>query len=97
MAQPQVGYQWTSIGTVGTVTLKSTTATLVRVFIPGTYVGTVIFHDAASTAGTTATSAIGTFGLPATTVPGNIDIQATCKNGLTYQATGTPTLTVIWD
>lgn len=97
MAQPLEGYQWANIGTVGTVTLTNREATLVRVIVPGTYVGTVIFHDAVGTAGTTATSQIATFGLPATSVAGHIEIGARVVHGLTYMATGTPNLIAVWN
>ena len=103
MSQPLKAYQWTSLGTVnggagaGTIALADRTASLVRVVIPGTYVGTVSFHDAASVTGTTATSMITSFGIPNTNVSGHIEIGANCKNGLVYQATGTPVMTIIWD
>lgn len=103
MSQPLKSYQWTSLGTVnggagaGTVVLADRVASLVRVVIPGTYVGTVSFHDASSAAGTTATSQIVSFGIPNSTVAGNVEVGAQCKNGLVYQATGTPVMTVIWD
>ncbi len=98
MSQPVALGQWTNIGTVGTVLVTDRPdAQLIRVVFPGTYVGTVIFHDAASTAGTTATSAIVTFGIPNTNVAGNVEIGARMRYGLVYQSTGTPALTFIWD
>ncbi len=98
MSQPVALGQWTNIGTSGTVLVTDRSdAQLIRVVFPGTYVGTVIFHDAASTAGTTATSAIGTFGIPNTNVAGNVEIGIRCRYGLVYQATGTPVMTMVWD
>lgn len=97
MAQPLAGYNMTYIGTVGTVTLTDRATNLIRVVIPGTYVGTVIFHDAVGTAGTTATSSRGTYGLPALLSPTNIEVGGICQKGLTYMATGTPNLIAIWE
>ena len=94
----QQGYQWGTIGGgVGTTVVTANAANLVAVIIPGTYVGTVTFHDASAAGGTTASSGIVTFGLPATSVAGQIPINARCKNGILYQATGTPVLTYLWD
>lgn len=95
--------QFTNISAVGTTTLSDRGgAVLMSVVMPGTYVGTVTFHDAQGTGGvgtqgTTATSTIITFGLPATAVAGDININARCRYGLMYIATGTPTLTAIWN
>lgn len=103
MANTLYGFNWTNIGTTfggagaGTVVLTNRETSLVRIVVPGTYVGTVKLHDAASTTGTTATSAFLTLGLPATTVPGNIEVNAKCAKGLVYEASGTPTMTLIWD
>lgn len=91
------GDMWTSVsGGVGTAVLKDMKASLVRVVVPGTYVGTINFHDASTAAGTTATSQILSLGIPATSVPFDLEVGANCKNGLVYQATGTPVVTVIW-
>ena len=62
--QPVSGGQWTSIGTIGTVAITDRPATLVRVILPGTYIGTVNFHDAYLTSGTTATSQVFSLGIP---------------------------------
>lgn len=97
MADFQAGFQWTAVSAAGTTALKADVAYLVRVLIPGTYTGTVNFHDAASAAGTTTTSQIYSLGIPTTSVAGNIEIGAVCKKGLTYQATGTPLCTIIWN
>lgn len=95
--QPATGFQWTNIGTIGTTVIADRSARLVRVVVPGTYVGTVNFDDTRTAAGTTATSRILSLGIPNTNVGGNIEIDANCKNGLLASATGTPVITVIWD
>lgn len=96
--QPTSGYQWTVVsGGVGTAVVKNTNAVLKRVLIPGTYVGTINFHDSATAAGTTASSQVYSMGLPTTSIPQSIEVDANCRNGLLYQATGTPTVTIIWN
>lgn len=91
------GFNWTAISAAGTAVLTNRSTTLVRVIVPGTYVGTVNVFDTNAAAGTSATNQIISLGLPATSVAGNIEIGAKCSTGLTYAATGTPVLTLIWD
>jgi len=98
MSQPTAGDQWVSVsGGVGTTVISEKNVVLKRIIIPGSYVGTINFHDAPSAAGTTATSQIVSFGLPSTGGPTSLDINAQCKKGLVYQATGTPVMTFTWD
>lgn len=90
--------QWTAVsGGVGTVCVKNTTGVLQRVIIPGTYVGTINFHDASGTAGTTSTSQILSLGLPTVTYPTVLETGINFRTGLVYQATGTPVVTIIWE
>lgn len=90
--------QWTSITGVGTTVLTTGDGhALYRVIVPGTYVGTVNIYDSATAAGTTAANQIISLGLPTTTVAGNIEIGARVRNGLTFAATGTPLMTLVWD
>lgn len=91
------GFNWTAITAAGTSVLTNRSTSLVRVVVPGTYVGTVNVFDSATAAGTSASNQIISLGIPATTVAGNIEVGAKCSNGLTYAATGTPVLTLIWD
>ena len=97
MAQPVSQSQYKNIGTVGTVVLTDRPTALMNIVFPGTYVGTVNFFDSPTAAGTTAANQILSMGLPNTNVGGNIFIGASCKTGLTYAATGTPIMTVMWD
>jgi hypothetical protein len=98
MSQPVSGYQYKSIsGGVGTAVISDQSATIHRVFFGGTYVGTCILHDSATAAGTSATSAVLTLGLPLAQYPRSIDLGIQCKNGIVYEATGTPVITVAWD
>lgn len=98
MSQPISGDQWTKIsGGVGTVVVAARQSVLKRVVIPGTYVGSVTLHDASAAAGTTSTSGFLTFGLPTTSIPQSIEVNANCKNGLVYEATGTPVMTLLWE
>ncbi len=96
MADIQTAYQFTAIGTSGTVTVLPNNTVLRSVFSQGTFAGTVAFHDAIGTAGTTATSQIISLGLPATSIPYQLQLNVQCRNGLTYIATGTPVLTFTW-
>lgn len=98
MSSFQEGYQWTTVGTgVGTNVIADRHAKLYGVVIPGTYVGTINFHDSPTATGTTASSQIVSFGLPSTGIPQFVEINANCKVGITYQATGTPVMTVLWN
>ena len=97
MADVSHGYNWTNVGTIGTTVLSNQPTVLVRVVLPGTYVGTVIMHDSASATGTSTTSPVYTLPIPTINGPvSSIEIGAQCKNGLTIEATGTPTATIIW-
>lgn len=98
-SQPVSGYQWNvTVGTgVGTTVLADRACVLHRLVIPGTYVGTIKFDDAASAAGTTATSQFLSLGLPATSVFQSLALDVSCRKGLVVQSTGTPTMTVLWE
>jgi len=98
MADTKENGNFTSIsGGVGTTVVKNDNLVLKRVVFPGTYVGTLNLHDAATAAGTTATSQVISFGLPTTSIPFHVDLGVRCRNGLVYQATGTPVATLIWE
>lgn len=83
-----------TIGTIGTVVQRNAPCVLERIVIPGTYVGTVNFHDIASAAGTTSTTSKLIIGLPATGVPTSVMCGFVMKKGLVTEATGTPNLTI---
>lgn len=96
--QPTSGYNYTSIsGGVGTAVVKDKNAYLKRVVVPGTFVGTLNLHDAPSAAGTTSTSQVLSLGLPTTSIPQSLEMDIQFKNGLVYQATGTPVVTLVWN
>lgn len=98
MSQPVAGFSFTAVsGGVGTTVITDRSAVVRRVIVPGTYVGTLNIHDADSAAGTSATSQIVSFGLPALRTPIHVDLDVQCRKGITYQATGTPTLTIVWE
>ena len=94
--QPVTGFNYTYIGTVGTIVLKDISARVGRLAIPGTYVGTVELYDCVGTAGTAATNIIGTFGLPLTNVMRSLELDITTHRGLVYVATGTPNVLLAW-
>jgi len=95
--QPVSGENYTTIsGGVGTTVVSNIPATLHRVVIPGTYVGTLEIHDAPSAAGTTASSQVLSFGLPTITYPTTVEVGAAFKEGIVYEATGTPVMTLVW-
>ena len=97
MSQPTSGDQWVNVGTLGTVLVANRNAVLKKIILPGTFVGSVEFYDASAIAGTAGTNNIYNVGLPLLNQYRSIDVNANCKNGLVYVATGTPTLTFTWD
>jgi len=97
MAQPISGDQYVSIGTIGTTIVSDQNATLRKVIYPGTYVGSVTFYDSATIAGTTATNAVYTAGLPGLNHPVSVEVNAQFKNGIIATALGTPVLTFTWN
>lgn len=89
--QPVSGYRWGTIsGGVGTYVVANNSCVLAKVVLPGTYVGTMVFQDAASAAGTSATTPFMTLPIPATVLSQSIDLNLQCRNGLVIEATGTP-------
>lgn len=97
MSQPVSGAQYFSLGTVGTTVIVNQPATLVRIVIPGTYVGSVTIHDSSSAAGTSATSPIVILGIPALNIFRSIEVGAQFKKGIVTEATGGPIMTLVWD
>lgn len=97
MAQPVSGAQYYSIGTIGTNVVCNQAATLVRVVVPGTYVGSVTIHDASSAAGTSATTPVITLPIPGANLFRSIEVGAQFRRGIVTEATGTPVMTLIWD
>ena len=99
--QPYSLGQSGTVGTAGpgTIVVKNTSGNLYRLVVAGTYVGSVTFHDAATAAGTTATSAIVTVGLPGLTTPRDVEIGVRVRTGLVYEVTGTigGAMTYVWD
>ncbi len=96
--QPSAGFQFTTVsGGVGTTAVKATNTYFKRVIIPGTYVGTINFHNASAAAGTNGTSQILSLGLPASSIANSVDVDVNCSVGLLYQATGTPVCTIVWN
>ena len=98
------GYSEGQSGTVGTAgpgttVVKNTSGNLHRLIIAGTYVGSVTFHDAATAAGTTASSAIVTLGLPALNAFKSMEVGVRFRTGLVYETTGTVggAVVYVWD
>jgi len=95
--QPVSGQEYTTIGTgVGTTVVHTGETVLDRIIIPGTHVGTLKIHDALTAAGTSATTLLFTLGLPLTSLYQSFEFGARLKNGLVYESTGTPVVTLIW-
>ena len=98
MADIKPGDQWTVVsGGVGTAVVTDRHSVLRRIVWGGSYVGTLNVHDSSTVAGTTATSQIVSLPIPATQYPFSLELNANCKNGIVYQATGTPVMTLFWD
>ena len=96
MADKEQGDNWTAIAGVGSVVLSNQQTTLRRIVFPGTFVGTVTFYNSDTVAGTAAGNQIISLGLPVTSTPQTITLNANCTNGLVYAASGTPTMNVSW-
>ena len=97
--QPQAGDQYVIITGVGSVVLAGGVATLKRVFLRGSYIGTVSFYDSATVAGTAASNNIVTFGstVDSNMINRSVELNGQCKSGIVYSAQGTPTMTAFWD
>lgn len=96
-SQPASGDQWVNISAAGTTVTTNTNATLKRIVLAGTYVGSVEFYDSATAAGTAASNKIYDLGLPLLNQYKSINVNARVRNGLVYVATGTPIMTFTWD
>ena len=96
MGQPTSGDNFTAVSAAGSVVVSNKNATLERVIIAGTYVGSVAFYDSATVAGTAGTNLIYTAVLPGLNLNQSIDIHAHGRTGLVYAALGTPVLTFTW-
>lgn len=95
--QPESGFSYTRVsGGVGTTVLKDAPGYLKSIIIPGTYVGTIQIDNATTAAGTVASSQVLSLGLPTTSVPLTLPIDAQCNQGILYRATGTPVVTIVW-
>ena len=96
-SQPTSGDQFTSVIAAGSVVVSDKSASLKRVLISGTYVGTVSFYDSATIAGTTDATLMYTAVLPGLNLNKSIDVFARGRTGIVYAAVGTPILTFTWD
>ena len=96
MADKEQGDNWKAISGVGSVVLSPHQATLRSISLTGTYIGTVVFYNSATVAGTAAGNQIISLGLPATSDFRTISLNANCTNGIVYAASGTPILNVFW-
>lgn len=89
------GDQYTIISGGTSITVVSDSpVTFQKLVIGGTYVGTLAIYDSPTAAGTAAGNLITTVPLPTTNLYRTVDYQIKLKNGLTYEATGTPVLTL---
>ena len=95
-SQPTSGDQFTSVSAAGSVVISDKGATLQRVIISGTYVGSVAFYDSATVAGTAGTNLIYTAVLPGLNLNQSVEIHVYGRIGLVYAALGTPVLTFTW-
>lgn len=71
-------------------------AVIDRIFWGGTYVGTLAVYDSATAAGTSTTNLITTIPLPGANFPYSLEINARVRNGIVYEATGTPVMNIVW-
>src|SRR3990167_11403845 len=96
MADQIQGDNWKAISGVGSVVLSPHQTTFKGITLSGTYVGTVVFYNSATVAGTAAGNQIISLGLPATSDFRTISLNANCTNGIVYAASGTPVMNVSW-
>jgi hypothetical protein len=96
--EPGQGYSYTKVqgGTSETVVRAGDTY-LKSVVVGGTYVGTLVVYDCATVAGTSATVNVLTLLNPLLMVPNEVELGLHLRNGLTYVATGTPLVTIIYN
>lgn len=99
-SQPASGAIYTVIqGGVGTTVLSPNETVLRGVMWGGTFVGSIELYDSATAAGTAAGNKVWAMGIPLLKYPESLsfgDNGITMRNGITYVATGTPVVTVIW-
>lgn len=93
------GDAYTKITAVGTTVLSSTPVTLKSIIVSSPiYVGTVDIYNTGLAAGTTAANlvySVGTF--PATAVHAMLPLNISLSKGLTYVASGTPTVIISYE
>ena len=97
MSQPIAGDQYTAVSAAGTTVTSNQGATLKRIILPGTFVGSVEWYDSSTAAGTAASNLVYNVGIPLLNQYKHIEVNAQFKKGITTVATGTPTLTFTWD
>ena len=96
--EPSQGYQYVKVagGTSQTV-VKADSTVLRSLVVGGTYVGTLAVYDSATVAGTTAANNVITLLNPALVSPNEVRLDLHLRNGLTYDATGTPLVTIVYN
>lgn len=85
-----------NINAAGTVAIRTIPSHVKTITIGAPYVGTVVFHDAATTGGTAAGNAVLTVGTPSIT-PVTLTPNLSLGKGIVYVATGTPVITLGFD
>ena len=96
--EPGQGCQYTKVSGGTSITLVSDRNTYLKgIVVAGTYVGTLALYDSATLAGTTAGNNFATLGLPALNHPNSINFDMRLRNGLVYEATGTPIVTIVYN
>lgn len=93
---PRGDQMWQGTAGPGTTVVSASAATLKRAIWGGTYVGSMVIHDAATAGGTNGTSAIATLGIPSLRYPYSLEVNLHCSNGIVAEETGTPAIRLIW-
>lgn len=96
--EPGQGYSYVKVsgGTSQTV-VRNSDILLRSLVVGGTYVGTLAIYDSATVAGTSATNNVITLLNPALVAPNEVRLDLHLRNGLTYDATGTPLVTIVYN
>jgi len=96
--EPGQGYSYAKVtgGTSQTI-VRASDILLRSLVVGGTYVGTLAIYDSATVAGTSTTNNVITLLNPALVAPNEVRLDLHLRNGLTYDATGTPLVTIVYN
>ena len=92
MAQPVSYPTYKPVIAAGTTVVSDQPVNLSQIIVNGTFVGSVEFYDATTTAGTAAGNLLWNLPIPTTNINKVYSLNFQTRKGLVVVATGTPTL-----